>query len=72
MVDRLVKCARAPGNPLFKLLDEMDWNLSFSMSEIRELEKLLMILKPMEQLFSALNSDTSSTIQRVIPSIQVR
>lgn len=71
MTDVLVDCAKQPGNPVMMLCDAMDWDISFSSLELRELEKYLTIVKPMWSLFSSLNSDSCSTLQKVIPSIQV-
>ena len=68
----LVECARYEGNPLFKLCKEMSsWGISFSEYDIAELEKYLLVLGPFEAMFSALNTDTQTSIQKVFPSIMV-
>ena len=67
----MIECAKYPGNPLFRLCSEMKWGLTFAQYEIEELEKYISIVGPLETLFSALNSDQFSTIQRVYPSIKV-
>ena len=71
MVKELVLCAKHDGNPLFRLSESMKWGISFSPFEISELEKFLHICGPLETLFSSLDSDQKSTIQKVYPSIQV-
>ena len=72
MISVLIECAKYEGNPLYRICQEMDWKISFSPHEIAELEKLLIILGPLERMFSTLDSETHSTIQRVYPSIQVK
>ena len=67
----MIECAKYPGNPLFRFCSEMKWGLTFAQYEIEELEKYISIVGPLETLFSALNSDQFSTIQRVYPSIKV-
>ena len=67
----LVECARYDSNPLFRLCQEMKWGISFSEYDITELEKYLRLLGPFETMFTALNNDTNTTIQKVLPSILV-
>ena len=71
MIRQLIACAKYPGNPLFRLCSEMKWGIQFAQYEIDELEKYVSIAGPLETLFSALNSDQFSTIQRVYPSLKV-
>ena len=66
-----MECWRYEGNPLFRLCQEMDWNLSFSQYDIAELENYLRVLGPLESMFSALNTEKTTTIQKVFPSIVV-
>ena len=55
MISVLVECAKYEGNPLYRICQEMDWKISFSPHEIAELEKLLIILGPLERMFSTLD-----------------
>ena len=71
MVRQMIQCAKYPGNPLNKICSELKWGISFAQYEIDELEKYISIVGPMETLFSALNSDHSSTLHRVFPSLKV-
>ena len=72
MVSTPVECAKYPGEPLFRLSEEMSWGIHFSRQDIAELEKFLEIMGPLEKLFSSLDSEKSSTIQKVYPSIKVK
>ena len=67
----LLRCAEWEGAPLAKLEEQMGWGISFSSQELNELKKFLQIFDPLEVLFSSLDSDTTSNIQKVYPSIQV-
>ena len=71
MLSELVACAKYEGAPLVALESEMNWKITFSSQEIAEMEKYLQIFAPLESLFSSLNSDKQSTIQKVYPSLKV-
>ena len=72
MLRGIIDCAHYEGSPLYRLSSEMKWGITFSPMEISELEKYLELVGPLETLFNALNSEKTSNIQRVVPSIQVK
>ena len=67
----IVDCWRYEGNPLHRICQEMSWGITFSEYDIAELENYLRVLGPLETMFSALNTDTKTSIQKVFPSILV-
>ena len=71
MIKVLLECSKYEGNPLFMLADSMNWDIQFSRQDLAELEKFMTIMGPLEKLFSSLDSDQHSTIQKVYPDIKV-
>ena len=49
----------------------MKWDIEFSRREISDLEKLLSVLDPLEELFVRLGSESQSTMHLVLPTIVV-
>lgn len=72
MVSTMVQAFRYEGNPLNRLATTMKWGISFGENEIQELEKYLEIIGPLEQMFNSFNSEKTSNIQKIIPSIKVK
>ena len=72
MLKSFVRAAKDPNLPLMKLSNEMKWDIEFSRKEISDLEKLLGILDPLEELFLRLGSERESTIHLVVPTIKVK
>ena len=71
LLKTFLEAAMWEGKPLAKLSTEMNWFLEFSDVEIADLQKLYNLLEPMETLFTKLGSETSSTIQLVLPTLLV-
>ena len=71
MLETFIEAANHPKQPLYHLNIEMQWGITFSRQEILELEKLMSIMRPMEKMFSQLNSENTSTIHMVFPTIKV-
>ena len=71
MLEVFLEAANHPKQPLYHLTIEMKWGITFSIQEIRELEKLMSIMSPMEKMFSKLNSEKISTIHLVFPTVKV-
>ena len=71
LLKTFLEAAMWEGKPLVKLSTEMNWFLEFSDVEIADLQKLYQLLEPMETLFTKLGSETSSTIQLVLPTLLV-
>ena len=71
MIKVLLECSKYEGNPLFMLADSMNWDIQFTRQDLAELEKFMTIMGPLEKLFSSLDSDQHSTIQKVYPDIKV-
>ena len=51
---------------------EFGWKIDFNERDIVEIEKYLKLMKPLQQLFMRLNSDQSSTLHLVFPTLRVR
>ncbi len=71
MLEAFIEAANHPKQPLYHLNVEMQWGITFSRQEILELEKLMSIMRPMEKMFSHLNSENTSTIHMVFPTVKV-
>ena len=71
MLEVFLEAANDPKEPIYHLSIEMKWGITFSIQEIRELEKLMSIMGPMEKMFSKLNSEKTSTIHLVFPTVKV-
>ena len=71
MLEVFLEAANHPKQPLYQLTIEMKWGITFSIQEIRELEKLMSIMSPMEKMFCKLNSEKISTIHLVFPTVKV-
>ena len=71
MLEVFLEAANHPKQPLYHLTIEMKWGITFSIQEIRELEKLMSIMSPMEKMFCKLNSEKISTIHLVFPTVKV-
>ena len=73
MAETVVECYNSTeGNLLAELADFMgkSWQtVKLSSDDIAELEKFLLIMTPMKNLFSSLNSDQDSNITRVFPTV---
>ena len=73
MAETVVECYHSTeGNLLAELADFMgkSWQtVKLSSDDIAELEKFLLIMTPMKNLFSSLNSDQDSNITRVFPTV---
>ena len=72
MLEVFIEAANDPKQPLYHLNIEMKWGITFSRQEIRELEKLMSIMRPMEKMFSQLNSETTTQIHLVFPTVKVK
>ena len=72
MLKSFDRAAKDPNLPLMKLSNEMKWDIEFSRKEISDLEKLLGVLDPLEELFLRLGSERESTIHLVVPTIKVK
>ena len=64
------------GNLLLDLAKHMKWKSSppsesvhINKKDINEMRKFVTIMSPMKKLFSSLNSDTESTIQKLYPTL---
>ena len=71
MLRSFLQAAKDDNLPLMKLSRTMKWDIEFSQIEIMNMEKLLSVLEPLEQLFVRLGSESESTIQLVVPTIKV-
>ena len=71
MLRSFLQAAKDDNLPLMKLSLTMKWDIEFSQTEIMNMEKLLSVLEPLEQLFVRLGSESESTIQMVVPTIKV-
>ena len=71
MLRTWIKAAKWEGRPLETLSNKMKWFISFTAEEIDDMEKLLMLLDPMERLFTRLGSQTEPTIHLVVPTLLV-
>ena len=71
MLKTWIKAAKWEGKPLERLSNEMKWYISFSTEEIDDMEKLLLLLDPMEKLFTRLGSQSQSSIHLVVPTLLV-
>ena len=72
MLRSFLRAAKDPNLPLIKLSNELKWDIEFSRREISDLEKLLGVLDPLEELFLRLGSERESTIHLVVPTIKVK
>ena len=72
MLRSFLRAAKDPNLPLIKLSNELKWDIEFSRKEISDLEKLLGVLDPLEELFLRLGSERESTIHLVVPTIKVK
>ena len=71
MLEVFIEAANHPEQPLYRLSIHMQWNITFSNQEIKELEKLMSIMGPMEKLFCQLNSEKTSALHLVYPTVKV-
>ena len=71
MLRTWIKAAKWEGKPLELLSSQMKWFISFTTEEIDDMEKLLLLLDPMERLFTRLGSQSQSTIHLVVPTLLV-
>ena len=71
MLEVFIEAANDPEQPLYHLSVHMQWGVTFSREEVKELEKLMTIMGPMEKLFSQLNSEKTSAIHLVYPTVKV-
>ena len=71
MLEVFIEAANDPEQPLYHLSINMQWGITFSREEVKELEKLMSIMGPMEKLFSQLNSEKSSAMHLVYPTVKV-
>ena len=71
MLRSFLQAAKDDNLQLMKLSLTMKWDIEFSQTEIMNMEKLLSVLEPLEQLFVRLGSESESTIQLVVPTIKV-
>ena len=71
MLEVFIEAATDPKQPLYHLSVHMEWGITFSKQEVKELQKLLAIIGPMEKLFCQLNSEMSSAIHLVYPTVKV-
>ena len=72
MLEVFIEAAEDPKQPLYHLSVHMEWGITFSNQEVKELQKLMSIIGPMEKLFCQLNSETSSAIHLVYPTVKVK
>ena len=72
MLEVFIEAANDPKQPLYHLSIEMQWGITFSRAEIKELEKLMSIMGPMEKMFCQLNSEKTSTLHLVYPTVKVK
>ena len=71
MLRSFIRAAKDDNMPLAKLSRDMKWDTEFLCTEISDMEKLLSILEPLEELFVRLGSESESTIHLVVPTIKV-
>lgn len=71
MLRSFIRAAKDENLPLLKLSHSMKWDIEFSRREISDLEKLLSVLDPLEELFVRLGSESQSTMHLVLPTIVV-
>ena len=79
MLKELVKVLKAEGDPSDPSpMEYMNYKMgktwkkvSFSDEEVKEIEKYLSLMSPMEHLFSMLNSEKETTIHLVLPVLMV-
>ena len=71
MLRTWIKAAKWEGKPLERLSSQMKWFISFTTEEIDDMEKLLLLLDPMERLFTRLGSQSQSSIHLVVPTLLV-
>ena len=71
MLEVFIEAANHPEQPLYHLSVHMGWGITFSREEVKELEKLMSVMGPMEKLFCRLNSEKSSVIHLVYPTVKV-
>ena len=71
MLAVFLEAANRSNQPLYHLNIEMQWGMTFTRAEIKELEKMMSIMQPMEKLFGQLNSEKTSTIHLVYPTVKV-
>lgn len=71
MVKSLVAAYKADGCPINKMISTMKWGFGFELTDadIATLDKFIHIMSPFETLFSALNAENQSNIQRVYPTV---
>ena len=71
LLRKFLEAASYEGKPLERLSKEMQWFISFTSEEISDLQQLLSILGPMEELFTKLGSETHSSVHLVVPTLLV-
>ena len=71
MLEVFIEAANDPKQPLYHLNIEMKWGITFSRQEMKELEKLMSILRPLEKMFSQLNAENTTQIHMVFPTVKV-
>ena len=71
MLEVFIEAANDPKQPLYHLSIEMQWGITFSRAEIKELEKFMSIMQPMEKMFARLNSEETSCMHLVFPTVKV-
>ena len=71
MITGLLEAWRWEGNPLQKFIKHMSWKIDFTERDMDDLSKYMLLLTPLEKLFSRLNADQSSTIHLVYPYLMV-
>ena len=71
MMRTFLEVSRAPGDLLGQVSDHMKWGVTFSAQDIKELEKFVFLMDPLERLFSNLNSEKEATLHLVLPFLKV-
>lgn len=71
MIAVLLEALDHPGDPLHEIAQQLKWKISFTTRDVAELRKFMKIMGPLNVLFGELNSDTSSTLHKVYPTLKV-
>lgn len=71
MCRTFIEVACAPGDLLSQVSNHMGWEYVFSSLEIQDLQLFLVLMDPLEELFSSLNSEKVATIHLVLPTVRV-
>ena len=75
MLKELVNVLKADGNPIEYMNYKMGktWKkVIFSDEEVKEIEKYLSLMSPMEHMFSMLNTEKESSLHLVLPVLMVK